>query len=293
MRRFDFQERHLGTPVRLVLVNDDEAMCAALARAAFDECARIERTYSRFLDSNALSALNTRIGEWVELSAEFYHLLSFGEEMKRLTEGAFDLSVKSILEGWGYDAAYSFAEGEAGHVGVLEMAEGRVRLSAPIELGGLGKGHAIDSVAAILAPLENFLIDAGGDLLLRGHDEKAAPWRVAFEHPTDISQAIGLFEGSDLALACSSPSRRHWKSSSGEKHHLVDPRTGKPAAAMQAVYTQADTALVADAYSTALFVLGFEKACSLLPTLPVEALLVGPQGELFRSSNWKGDLFTA
>ncbi len=286
MRRSDFTEKHLGTPVRLVLVG--EGAVEDLAREAFYECARIEKTYSRFLEGNELAALNAQVGEWAEVSAELYELIAFGEDMKRRTGGAFDLSVKSILEGWGYDSAYSFVEGTRGEVGALELADGRVRLTAPIELGGLGKGYAIDRVGAILAPVENFLIDAGGDLLLRGCDDIGAPWRIAFEHPTDIAQAIGIFEGSDLALACSSPSRRNW----GKRHHLVDPRSGEAAGAMLSVYTQAKTALVADAYSTALFVLGFEKAQELLADAPVEALLVGPRGEIFRTPGFAGELFT-
>lgn len=287
MRRFEFVEKHLGTPVRLLLVSTDAP--EDLARAAFEECARIEKAYSRFLEGNELAALNAQVGEWAEVSTELFALIAFGEDMKRRMEGAFDLSVKSILEGWGYDAGYSFEESAAGHAGDLEMNDGRVKLSVPIELGGLGKGYAIDRIGAILAPVGNFLIDAGGDLLLRGRDEGDALWRVAFEHPTDTTQAIGLFEGSDLALACSSPSRRSW----GKRHHLVDPRRGEPAAAMLAVYTQAKMAMVADAYSTALFVLGFDRARELLGNLPVEALIVGPHGEVFRTSGWQGELFTA
>jgi thiamine biosynthesis lipoprotein len=292
MRRREFVEKHLGTPVRLVLVG--EGAVEDLAREAFYECARIEKAYSRFLEGNELAALNAQVGEWAEVSAELYELIAFGEDMKRRTQGAFDLSVKSILEGWGYDSAYSFVEGEGGRAGDLEMADGRVRLTAPIELGGLGKGYAIDRVGAILAPIENFLIDAGGDLLLRGCDDLGAPWRIAFEHPTDIAQAIGIFEGSDLALACSSPSRRSW----GKRHHLVDPRSGEAAGGMLSVYTQAPTALVADAYSTALFVLGFEAARELLSSTlrsapcVVEALLVGPRGEVFRTPGFAGELFT-
>ena len=301
MGRFEFTEKHLGTPVRLILVNLDEARASGLARAAYEECARIESLYSRFLAGNALADLNARVGEWTEVNPEFYGFLEFGEDVKRRSEGAFDLSVKSILEGWGYDAGYSFLEGAAGQVGALELLDGRVRLSAPIELGGLGKGYAIDQVGKILrGGCGDFLIDAGGDLLLAGRDADGAAWRVAFEHPTDVSQAIGLFEGGDVALACSSPSRRSWAvggatDAPGRRHHLVDPRSGEPAMGMLAVYTQAESAMVADAYSTALFVLGFERARELLAAgeLPVEALLVGPDMKVFRTGGFKGELFAA
>jgi thiamine biosynthesis lipoprotein len=291
-RRFEFSERHLGTPIRLVILSEDEASALDVATRAFKECARIEKLYSRFLPNNDLATLNARVGEWTPVSPELYQLLQWGEAVKLATEGAFDLSVKSILEGWGYDASYSFEETRAGQIGSMELLDGAVRLAAPIELGGLGKGYAIDQVGKILEPLGDFLIDAGGDLLLQGHDENGALWRVAFEHPTDLTQAIGIFEGTHLALACSSPSRRQWKSTEGKRHHLVDPRTREPAQNMLAVYTQASTALIADSYSTALFVLGFERAQALLPSLPVEAMLVGPEGKLFKTPGFLGELFT-
>ncbi|QQR54403.1 FAD:protein FMN transferase [Candidatus Peregrinibacteria bacterium] len=301
MKRFTFEERHLGTPVVLQLVVEEEQqVAAALARFCFEECARIEAAYSRFLKGNALAALNAQVGEWTVVEEEFFRLLEFGERLRARSEGAFDLSVKSILEAWGYDETYSFVEKEASRVGPMELRSGEkfeVRISMPVELGGLGKGYAIDRMVNALKGecgeldiLKGFCINAGGDLFVQGSDENGEPWRILFEHPTDLSLAIGEMRAyGPLALAASSPSRRQWRN--GERHHLVDPRTGEPARKMLAVYTQAESALIADAYSTALFVLGFEKARQLVPSLPLEAMLVGPQGQLWRSEGFKGELY--
>ncbi len=289
MSLFSFEERHLGTPIVVQLVCASEAEAAEWVSQAFKECARIEALYSRFIDDNALSHLNAQLGERVVLEEEFFELLAFGERLRVRTEGAFDLSVKSILEGWGYDADYSFAENMPGEVGRMELGEGRrVRLSAPVELGGLGKGYAIDRMANVLSAADGVCINAGGDLFVRGHGGEGEPWRIVFEHPVDPTLAIGDVKlYGPLALAASSPSRRRW----GKRHHLVDPRTGEPAQNMLGVYTQAPSALLADAYSTALFVLGFERAVELIPSLPVEAMLVGPAGQVFQSAGFKGDLF--
>lgn len=304
MKRFVFEEIHLGTPVVLQLVADEESVASFLAKQAFAECARIESAYSRFLENNELSRLNAELGKWTAVNEEFFRLLEFGNRLKVKTGGAFDLSVKALLEGWGYDKNYSLKEKGAGRVGHYDLDDSdgfRVRLSAPIELGGLGKGYAIDRIVTTLygecgegRAIRGFCINAGGDLFIQGSTENGEPWRVLFEHPQDVTKAIGeLSLYGPLALASSSPSRRHWKNGEKTRHHLVDPRTGGPADQMLSVYVQAPAALLADAYSTALFVLGFEAARALVPSLPVQAMLVGPHGELWRSEGFRGELYTA
>lgn len=313
MKRFTFEERHLGTPIVLQLIvegEDFEAESSAsqMARLCFDECERIEKTYSRFLEDTALAELNAQVGEWARVEEEFYRLLEFGEHLRERTSGAFDLSVKGILESWSYDKSYSFEAGESGGLGAAGRMELRttldegfeVRLSVPVELGGLGKGYAIDRMVNELSGhcgelrnLRGFCINAGGDLFVQGSDENGEPWRILFEHPTDTSLAIGEVRlYGPLALAASSPSRRHWKNGEKIRHHLVDPRTGEPAQNMLAVYIQAPAALLADAYSTALFVLGFEEAKMLVPQLPLEAMLIGAEGQFWKSEGFKGELFT-
>lgn len=284
--KVEVSKKCLGTPILVTVHAHDEGRAREAMARAFEECERIEKCYSRFLIGNDLAAVNEAIGTWREVGAELYELIRFGERMKQRTQGAFDLSVRSILEGWGYDASYSLIEGLEGKTGAIELGEGCVKLSAPIELGGLGKGYAIDRMDSFLMDFPNVCINAGGDIRLRGFDDEK-PWRIAFEHPQDTQKAIGLVESTNLALACSSPSRRSW----GKRHHLVNPLKRVPANEMLAVYTQAPSALLADAYSTALFVLGYEKARALLPELPVEALLIGVEGQGYRSPGFQGELF--
>lgn len=286
MMRQELTVEALGTQVRIVcvsLLNVDDVM-----NRVVEECRRIESSFSRFVEGNELSRLNGSLGEWVDVSDELYDLLVFGHDLFERTEGAFDMTVGSLLEGWGYDDAYSFKEGESGSLGRIEFEGGRVRVSAPVDLGGLGKGYALDRMNDILNEVDHVLLDAGGDLLVRGLDADGKRWRVALEHPTDLSKAIGVVEVSgSLALASSSPAKRRW----GSRHHLVDPKNEAPADNMLAVYTQAQEAMMADAYATALFALGFEAAQHRLSEFPVEAMIVSPQGAMARSAGFQGELF--
>ncbi len=285
MKLFEDRRHYLGCEVTLKVLSNDTP--SAVFKCAFAECERIEKTYSRFLPDSLLSELNRHLNEWQEIPAELFDLLALGQKIQAQSTGAFDLSVKSILDGWGYDAGYSLQERSAGKTGPYELEAGRVRLSAELDLGGLGKGYAIDRMFEILAPLENVCVEAGGDLRVSGVGPTEGKWRIAFEHPISTEHAIGQVDMNTGALGCSSPSRRRWR----DRHHLVDPRNAEPAKDMWAVYTQAETALLADIFSTSLFVLGFEKAKRMVGDFPVEAMLVGAQGQLWKSEGFKGELF--
>ncbi len=166
----------LGCKVSVHLGEGVEA--GDLCELAFAECERIEGLYSRFIAGNELARVNSCLGEWQEISEELAYLISVGLEAGRHSFGAFDLTVKSILEGWGYDSNYSLTEGGSGRVGRLELDGRRLRLDAEIDLGGLGKGYAIDRMAEILASMPAVLIDAGGDMVGWGEHPSTRPGKL-------------------------------------------------------------------------------------------------------------------
>lgn len=282
----------LGTVFDVSIVHEKENDCNDLIEKIFSEGSRVEAAYSRFIDNNELFGLNNHIGEWTKVGSEFFELLKFGNEVSIATDGAFDMTVKSLLDGWGYDKDYSFAESMAGALGKIEFDEKnlKVRISAEVDLGGFGKGYVIDKMSTILREgrIENFCIDGGGDIYASGHDEKDKAWKIHFGHPANTDEAIGYVEVDGFACCSSNPVRRKW----GARHHLVNPKTGEPAAEMLAVYTQAKSAMAADAYSTALFAMGYEKAKKWLgATDLVNAMIISPTGKIYKSERFRGELF--
>lgn len=265
----------LGTIVRVIGDVDSSN--------AFDECKRIQEAFSRFVDGNELSNLNADVGHFYEVSEEMLNLLSMGLEVSRKTSGAFNMAIESLLSGWGYNKEYSFKDVGGGSVGGLEIDGKKVRITAPLDLGGLGKGYALGRMVEILKEQEqDFCVDAGGDIYAQGRG-----WKVAFEHPLKDDEGIGTVEVDGFYLASSNGKKRKW----GDKHHLVNPLSGEPAKEMLAVYVQGDGGALVDAYSTALFVMGFKDACNAIKDLPVEAMFVGIEGNIFRSEGFKGELF--
>lgn len=295
----DERREILGSQIRITVVLEEKEKdlsdtATEAIKKAFGECQRLDFEYSRFRDNNQLSKLNAELNVWQKVSPELFSLLKKGLEIGQKTDEAFNLGVKKTLEAWGYDKNYSFQVAPNHEAPKLFLPSpyelkkpDHVKLFQPIELGGLGKGYALDLMAVQLDQFKNICIDAGGDLYARGKSETGEPWKMLFEHPLDPTMAIGEVEVEDFYLAASNPLKRRWKN----YHHLVDPKAQRPADQMLAVYTQADNGLLADAYSTALFVMGFDRAKELLSSLPIEATLISPRGEVYHSQGFRGKFF--
>ena len=287
----DLTREVLGTHIRIVTPTDTPH-AAELIEAAFAEVQRIEQAYSRFLPDTALSELNAHIHTWHTVSPELFELLTYGKQLEDATQGAFSLSVKSILEGWGYDAAYTLGhESTPGATGayLLNPDTHAVYLTASVELGGLGKGYALDRMRTILSPLQNFFINAGGDIYGQGTQAAHTPWMAYLEHPADPTRVIGEVAVEGFFLASSSPLRRHWR----DRHHLVHPATRLPATDMATTFVQASTGIAADSLSTALFVIGYSAARTYVDIHGIAAVLVAPTGDMYISPNFCGVLYRA
>jgi thiamine biosynthesis lipoprotein len=164
--------------------------------------------------------------------------------------------VAASLDHLGYGAGGDLTAG-AGYLpaprAVLHRAGTVVRALPPalLDVGSAGKGQLVDLVAAELAAAGrgDAIVDASGDLLVSG-----APLRVALEHPFDPAAAIGVVEVEDGAIAGSAVNRRDWSVEGGRRlHHVLDARTGRPVETVAATWALADTAMLADALATALF----------------------------------------
>jgi thiamine biosynthesis lipoprotein len=134
-----------------------------------------------------------------------------------------------------------------------------------LDLGSVAKGLAIDMAARELQPLENFAIDAGGDLYLGGCSPEGLPWSVGIRHPRLENALIHSIRVSNRAVCTSGDYER------GD--HILDPVTGDPARSVASVTVVAPTAMLADALATAAFVLGPAEGIELFNRLGVDGLI--------------------
>ena len=158
-----------------------------------------------------------------------------------------------------------------------------------VNLGAIGKGYAAELAIETMRRLgiRRAAVGAGGDLYLLGR-KSTGPWVVDVEEPAWPGRYVERFIAGDLAVATSGTSQRYVIRAGKRFGHILDPRTGYPAAGCQSVTVLAADSTAADAYATAVFVMGPRKGMRWVEVQPgVEALIVNAAGEKLRSSGWR------
>jgi thiamine biosynthesis lipoprotein len=268
----------MGTDVELQL--DSEAGPDALL-AAEHEIRRLEMLLSRFLPDSQLSRLN-RLGK-LSAGPDLLAVVEAALEARDLTTGRFDPTVHEALVAAGYDRSFEILPSRgvalttstrpcAGTV-TLNRKTGTIALGpgVKLDLGGIAKGHAVDRALAILADEGPALVDAGGDIAVAGK-----PWPVGVQTSAG-TLTLELRRG---ALATSGTDRRRWSVNGGERHHLIDPATGRSAESdLLRVTVAAATAVEGEVLAKALFLAGSaERAAAEADEAQVPAVLVTRDG---------------
>jgi thiamine biosynthesis lipoprotein len=149
-----------------------------------------------------------------------------------------------------------------------------------LDFGGFIKGWTVDRAARLLPP--NAAIDAGGDAMLRGAGPDGRGWIVDVEDPTDPAREVLTLRVRDRAVATSAPNRRRWRTPSGELHHLIDPRTGRPGESdLAQVTVLGDTVEATEVLAKTVFFLGAREGARFLHRQHgVAAVLVRADGRV-------------
>jgi thiamine biosynthesis lipoprotein len=267
----------MGTLVTIHVVRDSRVADAAISRA-FTWFHEIEERCSRFHDGSELRKLT--VGAPVEVSAILFEAVQFALMVAEESGGAFDPTVGQRMADRGFNREHRVDAAVADAVSYRDVridSERRtITLLRPLtlDLGAVAKGLAVDAAARELEALQDFAIDAGGDLYLAGSNERDEPWSVGIRHPRLDDTLIARLRVSNQAVCTSGDYER--RTPDGAEHHIVDPRTGaSPESAISATVV-APGAMLADALATAAFVLGPKKGVEFLNRVGVDGLIVTP-----------------
>lgn len=287
--------RAMGSDAHVVVLGD-----AHLLEAARDRVEDLERRWSRFLPDSEVSGLNRSAGRPCRVSPETALLVDRAVEAWRLTGATFEPTILGDLVRAGYDRTFE----ELGRTLAppsgcgLRIAATDISVEGDVvtlpegsgfDPGGIGKGLAADLVVAELldAGAEGACVNLGGDVRVAGtgpggHDG----WTVDVEHPrrAEPLTRVGLADG---AVATSTTLRRRWYVGDEERHHLIDPRTGRPAATdVELVTVVAGSAWVAEVLAKAVLIRGAEHPFDLVDGTGVEALAVLADGTVTTSAGF-------
>jgi FAD:protein FMN transferase len=244
----------MGAACHLLAVDAEPGRLAWAAGWVAERHAR----FSRFEPASELSRLNAAAGAWTPVSAELEGLLRAALEAHHASGGLVDVGVLHSMLAIGYtrplrlgptNAALAEAVPVRPLPEVLAVEPGRARLApdAGIDLGGIAKGWLADRLAAELSA--NCLVNLGGDLFARGAGPAGEGW------PVGLGGTALLL--TDRGAATSGVRRRSWSAGGQRVHHLIDPRTGRPAVTdLAEVSVVAATAAEAETHAKAALLLG-------------------------------------
>ncbi|MDO7836206.1 FAD:protein FMN transferase [Sphingobium sp. HBC34] len=258
---------------------DPPAGCAAMIEGVL---AGIIAQMSHWEADSAISRFNrTPPGTWMPLPAAMLTVLRAGIAMARLSGGAFDPAIGRLVDHWGFGPAHRPASPTAlaAPWTRIETEGDRARRLADVTLdfSGIAKGHAVDAVAAALRGLgvASFLVEIGGELRGDGIKPDIQPWWVDVEAPPGLAVPILRIALCGLSVATSGDYRRFRLEGDRRLSHSIDPRTGTPIApGVASVTVLHDSAMMADAWATAITVLGPDKGMTLATRHDLAARLV-------------------
>ena len=295
--------RALGTTA-LLWVTQAEALPAAHA-ALERELDEIDVACSRFRADSDLSRVNAAGGAVTAVGERLVEALAVALRAAAATDGLVTPTVGRALRLLGYDRSFELVGGRRVVVASappappwaeieIDETAGTVRLPAgcELDLGATAKALAADRAATAAAAETGagVLVGLGGDIALAGRAPDAGwPVRIADDHAAAIDSPGPVVSLASGGLASSSTDVRRWRSESLELHHIVDPRTGRPAAApWRTVSVAASSCVDANVASTAAVVLGAD-APGWLAARGLPARLVAASGEVLRLAGWPGD----
>jgi thiamine biosynthesis lipoprotein len=291
----------MGCTATVRLCGPDAAALPAIAGKALDEIDRLDRLMSNYRRDSPLSRLNREAANGpVAIEPELLDLLAECLRWSRESDSAFDITVGPLMKAWGFfrDDGRVPADDELRrllevvgyrHV-VLDRAAGTVRFDRPgveLDLGGIGKGYAVDRVVDLLrrSGITSALVNVGGSSVYGlGAPPGKEAWPIGIQDPIRSDKVALTVPLRDRALSVAGGYQRFFEKDGVTYSHIMDPRTGRPVQGVLSVAVLTSSATDGDALDDVLFVQGVTRAAAILQRrASTEALFFVPE----KAGGWK------
>ena len=283
-----------------LLANTSGITQTALAQEIEQRLQDFNQRMSTYIDDSELSLLNqAEVGAWLPLSPMMAEVLQISHRVYEQSEGAFDITVGPLVNLWGFgpqarDTTPTEREINESreYVGMHHVAleHDLLRKNATVymDLSAVAKGFATDVVARALEAhdLHNYMVEIGGELKIRGRNPRGQTWVIGIEKPTfGHSGAVQALTGDNIAIATSGDYRNYYEQDGKRISHTIDPVSGKPIDhTLVSVTVVTAEGGYADAYATALNVLGPERAKAMAARENLAVFFVVRAGESYQLS---------
>ncbi len=280
-----FAHQAMATTFEAIIQHEDGSYAQQAARAAFDEVDRLEGELSRYLENSDVARINNLAAyQPLLLSLDTFECLRISAQMYEETKGAFDVTVGFLVDCWRdqdknprtpLSEELAFAREHTGvHLLLLDEpthAVALIKSPVRVDLGGVGKGYAVDKMAEMLREwsIDRALLHGGfSSVLALDAPHGAKGWPVTLSHPNNRSRTLARLELEHVSVSGSGLEKGR---------HIIDPRRGEPVRGVTAAWSIAPGAARADALSTAFMIMSPDEVkeyCSEQPS--VRGLLIVP-----------------
>lgn len=285
----------MGTTYHITLVTEDAIDdLEELKAAVTNSLAVVNRQMSTYIEDSEINRLKAQsVGEWVDVSKPLAEVLEISLWVSRLSDGAFDVTLRPLIDLWGFGPRKAedqvpaesdiLAARESVGYHYLELDKPGLRLKrhqpVDLDLSAVAKGYGVDELARVLENhgISNYLVEIGGEMRVKGHSPRGTLWRVAVERPDEelmqsVYQPLSL---TDIGVATSGDYRNYFEKDGVRYSHTIDPRTGKPIVHhLVSVTVLNPSCAKADALATAFSVLGPKDALKLANREGIAALFI-------------------
>lgn len=288
----------MGTEISVYLWHEDADQGREAVAAVFDEVDRIDKLMSTYVEDSRISEINRDAAERPVIAGdELLDLILRSLDISILTLGAFDITYESVGQHYDFRARLrpddqtiteELDRIDYRHIDV-DLANGTIRFrekGVRINLGGIAKGYAVERGIDLLRRrgITNAIVTAGGDSRLLG-DRRGKPWMVGVRDPRRDGEIAVSIPLQDEAISTSGDYERYFDEDGQRYHHIIKPSTGRPASEVHSATIVGPDAVITDALSTSVFVMGVDRGLTLISTLPdYEGVVIDSQGRMYYSA---------
>jgi len=288
-QKFNFDE--IGTSWTIEYTGVSKLSPELLIEKIRAEINKFSRVFSRF-DKNSAVFKSSQTASEIIVPKAYLPLLDIYKSLYKLTDGLFTPLIGNLLSESGYDENYSLVQKKLNPVPqwdqVIEISRESINFKKPwlLDFGAAGKGFIIDLIGELLVDqnIKSYCIDAGGDIRYKSDNNQKL--KIGLEHPDNLDQVLGIANLETGSICGSSGNRRKW----ANLHHIFNPKKLDSVREVLAVWVVSDTALIADALSTALFLVNPEK---LSADFQFQFLIIYPDFTFKKSPDFPGEVYVA
>ncbi|MEM8735431.1 MAG: FAD:protein FMN transferase [Planctomycetota bacterium] len=298
--------RTMGTSYSVQFLPVADLDLVELASAVDSELESVNDQMSTYLSDSEISRFNQLdTGEWFSVSADTAMVVRRAKEIAAETGGVFDVTVAPLVELWGFGTggrpetlptkvAIESALESVGIDGIeVRDAPPAIRKTNPsltLDLSAIAKGHGVDRVAAVLETngIQDYFVEIGGEVRVRGQRLGGGSWRVGIEQPDEsVREIFGVAELSNVALATSGNYRNFFEMDGVRYSHTISPLSGMPVSdPIVSASVLASDCMSADAIATSMMSLGFERGLELAEEQGWAVMLMADDESTGSDENW-------